>query len=470
MAGTGKSTIARTIARSFNDNGLLGATYFFKHGEGDRGKARYLFSSIIRQLLIPHRQLAPHIESLMSTDPWITSKSLDEQFNKLLFRPLTNMKLKSDQPPTTVIVIDALDECDREDHTREIIRLLSRLREVKSLNLRVFLTSRPEFPIRIGFRNNNSYRDLILHQIPAPVIRDDIRVFLSIKLAEIQYEHSLPPDWPGESIIEELVSMAVPLFIFAATVYRFVKNGRHPRKRLQQFLSAQNGNATQMDKIYLPILRQLLDGDNDDAILGEFQEIVGTIILLATPLSIESLSLLLEIPPGDIKELLSPLHSLLSVPSIRDAPVRILHLSFHDYLLSPNCPFRVNEREKHRKIASRCFQVMEGQLKRNICNFSSFGMQSKNISSEIIAEHLTPALQYSCRYWAYHIQESKGGFTELGSVLNFFKKHFLHWLEALALIGKMFDAVKMIQSLNAIANVSWKWPSSTLTFENLTHS
>ena len=47
MAGTGKSTIARTVAKSFADQGHLGASFFFKKGEGDRGNASRFFTTIV---------------------------------------------------------------------------------------------------------------------------------------------------------------------------------------------------------------------------------------------------------------------------------------------------------------------------------------------------------------------------------------------------------------------------------------
>lgn len=50
-----------------------------------------------------------------------------------------------------VIVIDALDKCDHNNNLRVIIRLLSRLKEAEAVFLRIFLTSRPELPIRLGF-------------------------------------------------------------------------------------------------------------------------------------------------------------------------------------------------------------------------------------------------------------------------------------------------------------------------------
>lgn len=52
MAGTGKSTISRTIAKSFKGAKLLGANFFFKRGEGDRGNAMKLFPTIARQLAV----------------------------------------------------------------------------------------------------------------------------------------------------------------------------------------------------------------------------------------------------------------------------------------------------------------------------------------------------------------------------------------------------------------------------------
>ena len=51
MAGTGKSTIARTVAQKFADNGQLGASFFFKKGEGDRGNAARFFTTIATDLM-----------------------------------------------------------------------------------------------------------------------------------------------------------------------------------------------------------------------------------------------------------------------------------------------------------------------------------------------------------------------------------------------------------------------------------
>ncbi|KAE8389594.1 NACHT and WD40 domain protein [Aspergillus alliaceus] len=447
MAGTGKSTIARTVAESFQNQGLLGASFFFKRGEADRGNAKYLISTVTRQLVTRYHRLATEVLNAIKNDPNIASKSLSEQCEKLLHQPL--VKLHLDQPTTIVIVVDALDECDKEDDIQVILQLLFKLQEIKSVCLRVFLTSRPELPIRLGLEQDKNHQDLVLHELPASMVERDIRVFLEHKLSKIQHERSLSPDWPGNDNVERLVQMAVPLFIFAATACRFIKEGTHPKKRLQKLLEFQvTATATQLDKIYLPVLNQLISDDKDDLkeLIEEFQDIVGVIVLLTTPLSVRSLSQLLQISADDISELLDPLHSVLSVPSDREAPVRILHLSFRDYLLITKSPFYIHEQKTHGKIASHCLQVMEARLKHNICGLASYGMQRKDIDPQVINQHLTADLQYSCRYWVYHLKQSQGHISE-SEILSFLKKHFLHWLEALALVGSISDTVEIIDTL-----------------------
>ncbi|KAI2820484.1 hypothetical protein CBS115989_3614 [Aspergillus niger] len=136
--------------------------------------------------------------------------------------------------------------------------------------------------------------------------------------------------------------IARPLFIFAATVCRFVAN-RHfdPDQRLREFSGS---TGSKMDSTYRPVLNQLLVQDATDRykLIKEFQRIIGVIILLANPLSLSSLAeLLLGTSKHDstfdlerqISIHLNLFHSVLSIPSDPKLPIRTLHLSFHDYLV-----------------------------------------------------------------------------------------------------------------------------------------
>jgi hypothetical protein len=453
MAGTGKSTIARTVAQTFRENQQLGATFFFKKGEADRGDAKYLIPTITKQLVTRHQQLAPGVLKAIEDDPDIPAKSLKEQFDRLLLQPLQS--LNSSNLSTTIIVIDALDECDGRD-IPVILDLLPQLQKSKALRVRIFLTSRPELPVRLGFKKNDDHRDLDLHELPNPVVEHDIRIFLEERFSMIRKSRELTDDWPGNDTLDALVKMAVPLFIFAATACRFIEEGRHPERRLKELLEAQTATSgSQMDKIYQPILNQLLT-DNDqesNELLQEFQDIVGVIIMLATPLSVKSLTRLLHLPKQTISDILDPLHSVLNISRDSEAPVRILHLSFQEYLLTTKSKFYVNKQETHRKIGLHCLRIMKDRLKCNICNLSSYGTEKGDINSQTVDQHLSADLQYSCRYWAHHLQQSRCGISEF-PVLLFLKTNFLHWLEALSLMGVLSEAVEMMDMLQAVVMVS----------------
>jgi hypothetical protein len=153
MAGTGKSTIARTIAQSFADKGLLGASFFFKRGERDRGNAALLFTTIAAQLVSSEPALASHVRAVIEADPLIVRKALKEQFEKLILKPLERLRRSTDSTKKLVLVFDALDECERDDDIIAIICLLSHAQSLSSVHFRAFLTSRPELSIRLGFSN-----------------------------------------------------------------------------------------------------------------------------------------------------------------------------------------------------------------------------------------------------------------------------------------------------------------------------
>jgi hypothetical protein len=460
MAGTGKSTISRTIAEHFREKNELGASFFFKRGEGERASATRFFTTICAQLLLQIPALIHHVELAIDTDPYISGKSLKEQFTKLLLEPL--LSLGQTEPTTTVIVIDALDECGNTDDIRTILQLLPDVQKCKSRHIRIFVTSRPEMPIRPVFEQSNNHQCLILHELSNIVVEEDIRVFLKDEFSRIKASREVSGEWPEDDVLETLVKRAVPLFISAFTICRFVDDPAWlPEDRLSTLLEDPTATSgSPMDRTYLPVLKQLLAGAvnlEKKQLEQEFQDIVGAIILLATPLSVNALAQLTKMPPRNISNRLNGFYSVLSVPENFDLPVRLLHLSFQDYLLTTEeSSFRVSPEKTHQKIALHCLRVMNDSkhgLKRNICGLRSYGTELKDIDRQTVDKGLSAALQYSCRYWIYHLQQSEGGVSE-PEVFPFLEKHFLHWLEALSLMDVITEAVGMIDMLQRALSVS----------------
>jgi hypothetical protein len=157
------------------------------------------------------------------------------------------------------------------------------------MRLRVLVTSRPELPIRLGFKqmSDGTYQDLILHDIPKRFIEHDICLFLEHELGEIQEQHSLSLEWPTRDQIQALVELAVPLFIFAATVCRYISTkGGDPEEYLNKVLEYRKSTFSQLDQTYLPVLNQLLSNQEEEdkgTWLHRFRELVGAIAILESP-------------------------------------------------------------------------------------------------------------------------------------------------------------------------------------------
>ena len=263
MAGTGKSTIVRTVAYEFASQRQLGASFFFKKGEGDRSNASRFFTTIAVQLVQSFPSLASLVQKVIETEPTISSKTMDDQFERLLLQPLST--INNLNTSVILIVIDALDECEDGSHIRRLLHLLSQMKDVKHINIRILVTSRPELPIDLGFKklSEDAYQDVILHEIPCSIVEQDIAAFLKTELSNIRLEYnetyapsdeSLPQDWPGKDRIQSLVAMSVPLFIFAATACRYIQDndwGWDPEGKLAAIIQSQNkATLSQLEKIY----------------------------------------------------------------------------------------------------------------------------------------------------------------------------------------------------------------------------
>ncbi|KAL6161193.1 hypothetical protein ACJQWK_08462 [Exserohilum turcicum] len=438
MAGTGKSTIARTIAESFARRGQLGASFFFKKGEGERGNASRFFATIATDLVACEPGMLPGIKKTLDEDPAISHKALKDQFEKLILQPLLGIKQTHSRALVRVVVIDALDECEQEPDVRAILQLLAQTKDIRPVPLRIVVTSRPELHIRLGFKEmpNGTYQDLVLHEVPRSTIEHDIRLFLEHKLSIIRKERMLASDWPAQQHIIALVELAVPLFIYAATVCRYIgSKGGDPEVYLNKVLQYPKTAFSQLDRTYLPVLDQLLveqeERDREEW-LRIFRELVGSIVILASPLPVGPLARLLQVPKKQVECRLDALHSVLSIPDREDVPIRLLHLSFREFLLDPQKqgknPFWVDEKRTHQKLASRCLELMSGSggLHQDMCGLLGPGVLRSEVDEQTVATRLPPDLQYACRYWVNHLKQSGQGIVDGDATHLFLRKHLLH--------------------------------------------
>jgi hypothetical protein len=471
IAGTGKSTIARTVAHTWAAQKQLGASFFFSKGRGDLGHAAKFFTSLADQLAKSLPDIKPYISRAIEKYPDICKRGLGDQWKYLVFKPLSKLNELLPQPRAVILVIDALDECEGDDDTRLILRLLAEAKE--AVRLRVFVTSRPETPIRLGFNiiPEAAHQDFVLHNISDTIVRHDISIFLYHELDIIRRENRLYEGWPGQEKIELLCHRARGLFIYASTACRFIRDPSwDPDESLALLLTDDYIGQTatrELDEIYTRILMHSIShgdrhAENQEKISREFRRIVGSIVILFDTLLVSMLARLLDMPKWTVDTRLRCLHSILDVPENQLFPVRLLHPSFRDFLLDErrcsNLPISVNEKTAHNELFMSSLNLLSKHLKRDMCNLQLPGTLATNVDHYVVRNCLPLEVQYACRYWVYHLQRGSATpnveLRDNGPVHEFLLNHLLHWLEALSLIGQISEGVLVVRTLESMLSVS----------------
>ncbi|KAM0720711.1 hypothetical protein Q7P37_004848 [Cladosporium fusiforme] len=476
VAGTGKSTIARTIAKTLHDHGLLGASFFFKRSHAERGNADLFFSSIATQLAGSIPGLGCEMAKVLEVEAGGYKKGVSTQFNELLLNPLRNIQ----RPPQVnqlglFILIDALDECDVEGHRNEdasqILEMLSRLKEIQHLRLRMIVTSRLEFPVELGFArmSTEEHRDLVLHEIAYDHVEHDIQVFFKARLSSIRVElcirrkrDVLRKDWPGDAVIQELTQRSMPLFIFASTVCKFIADSRFaPQDQMQKILD--NHESLQLDSTYLLVLETLipksdLTSDRRAEILSDFRDIIGLIIFSTEPPSISTIAALLDLNHGRVEAILDSLHSVLDVTADLKRPIRPFHLSFIEFLARPKKEhdFLINESQAHAAIADKClyFMMQPNRLKQDICQVRHPGTLRVNDRDDAFDPQMSESLAYACRYFAHHLSRSQEILDDQHAVYDFLSTRFIYWFEAMSWLGCAYDVLHIIRNLQSHTHIN----------------
>jgi len=450
LAGTGKSTIARTVAERLFANGQLGASFFCSRDFEDRRNLHFIFPTLATQLARKYAEFRSILIPLIQSDPNIAYESLYNQMKKLIAQPLNESSV------STVIVIDALDECEDEESASAILSVLGRL--VPDIpNVKFFLTGRPEPRISIGFRLPllKEITDMfVLHNVEPDQVDRDVQLFFENKLSDLRIRWDGLDGWPTKEQLDQLCKRAAGLFVYAAATVQFIdSNKRDPRRQLELLLRSQKIGAREgksLDLLYTSILREAFGDEHpdDDA---ETLSILGAVVLAAKPLSPSIIATLLGFDTNHVRLLLSGANSLI-LQGGADHAVRPFHKSFPDFITDPTrCTdkrFYISPPDRHSQLLVCSLELMNQMLKKNMCRLPD-GVANLDISDldERAEKHIDPALRYACTSWHVHLVNVDARAPIITSTLRqFLEVKFLCWLEVLSVLGAVRNATDALQA------------------------
>jgi len=404
----------------------------------------------------------------VQSDPGVIHETLYGQMDKLIVQLLVESGI------STVMVIDALDECKNDEPASAILSVLGQFVS-KVPKVKFFVTGRPEPRILTGFRLPllaKATDVFVLHGVEPGQVNNDIRLFFTHRFSEIAIRRRRLDNWPTKETLDLLCERAAGLFVHAVATVRFInQKNKNPNTQLDRILQSPESSVregktrvnatTTLDSLYTSILQEAF-GDDDPEDDPKIRSVLGAVILAANPLSPSTIATLLGLDIDDVSPLLSSAHSLLTLQDDDNLPVRPFHKSFSDFITDPmrcvNQRFHVSPPDHHPELLIGCLGLMNRRLERNMCKLPDATTNSEVEDLQERTEwYIDQGLRYACRSWHKHLVGTVLSQTPtVKSVLYLFLEgKFLFWLEVLSVLGAARDAVGALQAAEKSLDVRY---------------
>jgi energy-coupling factor transporter ATP-binding protein EcfA2 len=462
-AGSGKSTIAKTVASILaEEKHILGASFFFSRDYAERREIRFLPGTIARQLADHSADYERLLVKFLDEDhTGIATAEPVLQFQKLVVQILANM------PPSQtpwVICLDALDECGM-DRGQMVLRWLSDSISRIPTHVRFLLTGRPDVPSYLKLDNLRSLmHNISLDEINSISVDRDIRLYVEQSLDGDRW--TTRNSWKAlDRDVDEITKRAGGLFVFAATAVRYILAGlpQTPPQISTDYL-LMGAPLTDVADLYYRIVNEAISLPSPGDLRARdcrdrSMHILGTILHLFEPLELSGLAALVSLDVDLVRGTLLPLSAVIRVPDGAEGTVRIIHLSFREFMMSaikerrPDLVCSTNHQQF--LVASNSIRIMQDELKFNICRLPTSylrNVEMPDLQSRVdtcISSHL----RYSCRFWADHIAGTSFNSKLDQEVDKLLLNKFLFWLEVLSLIGMVGHAPRALSKIIAWTRV-----------------
>ncbi|KIJ23000.1 hypothetical protein M422DRAFT_79734, partial [Sphaerobolus stellatus SS14] len=457
-AGSGKSAIAHTAAKHFNNLGRLSSSYCFIRGDINT-KLSLFIPTLARDIASRDCQFKEALVKVLGEDPSLhTTEDLEDQFTNFIEEPISEASLIGHM----VIVIDALDECGDPNTRSKFLELLTDLELWTKLpsNYRIFVTSRPDDDIYRNFRNKPH---ILMMEVPEA--SQDIDIFVKHRLLKDTPSKQVSGIGPPECSV--LATRSEGLFQWADIACRIVLGdglgGTSPRQRYNSLLSSLQSHGSHLtgplDAIYIASITLNLSATESKV---QLTKVIGMILTLAEPVSFSTLCKFWEaaFPDDDGLELILPYMAALFSGIHGGGLICPIHTSVRDFFTdkSRSGEFFVDTNQLHYPLSLATMQVLQAELQFNICGLNTSHIPNEQIPDfeAKVEEKISFPLSYSSQFLGYHLQEVFNccGDRERASLhvplQTFVYRQILYWLETLSLLQRLDRAPLCLTAIKKI--------------------
>ncbi|KAG6867426.1 hypothetical protein C0993_002900, partial [Termitomyces sp. T159_Od127] len=332
QAGSGKSTIAYTVAQHFDNEAnkmpcILQATFFCSRQFNDTKYQQFIIPTLVYQLAQNSRSF---VHSLLQANKFYSVDKPSKQMKDLLADPWQkSMKSYTAGLPLYLIVIDALDEIEGKKGSVFLKELLTTINDGYLCGFKFLVTSRPDPALACLCSSFTSDAVCHLYDVAKDDVQKDIEKYLYNNLEELK-------DDPG---LVHLAEKADGLFIYASTAVNYISypdgsTQMEQQKKLKKLLTSHESFASliqcsQVDEIYCQILSEAFIGFEDDDFNARLK-VLHTLLCAEERISTLTAATLNDCKDMDqARSVVKKLHAVLFV---KDDCVFWYHSSFPDFI------------------------------------------------------------------------------------------------------------------------------------------
>lgn len=447
MAGTGKSAIAATVATRFSEIKRLGAFLCLDRESTGKNSPSTVVKALAGQLALFDGRLGALIMKAVNEDIRILEASPLKQFDKLITKPIASISNLHGEGPI-VVVLDGLDQCGQPSDCENLLDIFAHQMNAFPPNLRFIFTSCRVRHVQKAFAASDiciKSQDISLSHLS---VHWDISAYIRFRMQQVRDKNEdLSADWPGLASIAELAIRARGFFSWAVAASDYI-DAHNPPECLKSLL-LDDGRISEinssLDNIYTSALASSGEWKDDDFV-ADFRATLSTII--ASPIPLLTTAIEKSTSHSLKRPLTTTIRRLGALLTIQEPVAQLLHPSFVKFLTSRRRCRRgewyIESEQNYDNTfpAARCLRAMCSGLKRNLCNATILTLPDvKLLSKDLVC---------ACQAWVSHVCAVGAHQTCVILMINlFFRKHILHWIEAMGVLKKTDEIVPMLEKVSA---------------------
>ena len=348
--------------------------------------------------------------------------------------------------PDTTLVIDALDEC-----VEGLILLLDLILQLPVSPKVKWIVSSRNWPTIEGRLDTAPQKVRLCLELNESSISDAVRIYIRHKVEQLAELKKLKENLRND-VQEYLYSNAHDTFLWVALVCQALEDPEVPSWHTRNTLKAFPPG---LDNLYEQMMKRITNSTD----VHYYQSILAATLVVNRPLTLQELTCLVESLETNFADDFEQIEDLIkrcgSFLTLQGKTVFFVHQSAKDYLLQKAADkiFPSGASAEHSSICSRSLKVMSRELRRNIYNLRDWGVPTDQIKTP--DPDPLAAVRYSCIHWGDHLLEEQlqSGQFQVSWIDDFLREHYLHWLEALSILGNVSEGILAMLKLNKLIQV-----------------